>query len=339
MNRKEIQKEITTLRNNFKNTFLDVEEILDIPLKEITRDDYVRITVDHDVANRLNKEELNLIGGFAEAKAGVLSELSKVEFPKILIIDVETLPIEGYVWSLWTNNLSLNQIKEDWSILSYAAKWYKKDEIFYKDVRNQENKRDDKEICEELHKLLDEAEWVMTQNGKSFDLPKIRARMIINGLKPFSSVKHIDTKIIASREFGFTSNKLEYMTHKLCTNSKKVINRKFNGMELWTECLKGNQEAFEDMEIYNKGDITSLEELAEKLIPWSSISLNINLNHSHSHNVCFCGSVSFKKAGFYDTSVSRFQKYQCIECGAETRDRKNLLKKDKSKKLRITTQK
>ena len=149
MNRKEIQKEITTLRNNFKNTFLDVEEILDIPLKEITRDDYVRITVDHDVANRLNKEELNLIGGFTEAKRLVLSELSDVQKPRILVLDIETSYLEARVWGLWNNNVALNQIIKDWSILSFAAKWLDEDEIFYMDTRDKEDKRDDKDICEE----------------------------------------------------------------------------------------------------------------------------------------------------------------------------------------------
>lgn len=339
MNRKEIQKEITTLRNNFKNTFLDVEEILDIPLKEITRDDYVRITVDHDVANRLNKEELNLIGGFTEAKKLVLSELSDVQKPRILVLDIETSYLEARVWGLWNNNVALNQIIKDWSILSFAAKWLDEDEIFYMDTRDKEDKRDDKDICEALHKLLDESEFLITHHGKAFDLPKIKARMIKHKMKPFSSVKHIDTKQIASKEFAFTSNKLEYITHNLCTENKKVINRRFNGMELWTECLNGNIEAFKDMEIYNKGDITSLEEAAKLLIPWSSLPINFDLSHQHSHNVCFCGSVSFKKSGFYYTSVSKFQKYQCTECGAETRDRNNLIKKDKSKKLRITTQK
>lgn len=33
--------------------------------------------------------------------------------PKILILDIETSPILGYVWSLWENNLALNQVKED----------------------------------------------------------------------------------------------------------------------------------------------------------------------------------------------------------------------------------
>ena len=43
---------------------------------------------------------------------------------KILIIDIETSPIMGKVWSLWKQNVSLDQIEEDWYIMSYAAKWH-----------------------------------------------------------------------------------------------------------------------------------------------------------------------------------------------------------------------
>ena len=57
-------------------------------------------------------------------------------------------------------------------------------------------------------------------NDIRFDVPKLKARMIIKGFKPFSSFKQIDTCVIAKKTFGFTSNKLEYMTDKLCTKYK-----------------------------------------------------------------------------------------------------------------------
>lgn len=337
MNRKEIQTQLSTIKNNFKSSFLDVSDILDLPFAEITRDDYVRVTVDWDVATRLNKEELNLIGGYKVAKDELLHELGKVSKPKILVLDIETFPLEVFTWGLFKQNIALNQIKEDWSILSYAAKFIGEDKIYYSDVRDKKNKRDDKDLCLELHGLLDSADFVLTQNGKKFDLKKIRARMLKHNMKPFSSIKHIDTLLIAKNEFGFTSNKLEYMTHNFCTESKKVIDRKYVGQSLWTECLNDNKEAYDEMEIYNKGDITSLEELAMKLIPWSSLPININLFHSEDYTVCFCGSTSFKRSGYYYTSVSKFQKYQCECCGAELRDRQNLIKKDKRKKLKQNT--
>jgi hypothetical protein len=42
---------------------------------------------------------------------------------KILIFDIETSPIEVYAWSLWDKFTSIDQIIEDWSVLTISAKW------------------------------------------------------------------------------------------------------------------------------------------------------------------------------------------------------------------------
>jgi transposase-like protein len=53
--------------------------------------------------------------------------------------------------------------------------------------------------------------------------------------------------------------------------------------------------------------------------------------------VCRCGCTDFEKRGFHYTSAGKFQRYRCNECGAWTRDKVNLLSKDKVKSLRCTT--
>ncbi len=156
-------------------------------------------------------------------------------------------------------------------------------------------------------------------------------------MKPPSSFKHIDVCKITKRIFGFTSHKLEYMTNKLCTKYKKLKSKKFQGQDLWTECLKGNQEAWKEMELYNKYDVLSLEELYDIVIPWDN-SINFNLyneNTDISENVCKCGSKNIIKYGFSYTNLGKFQRYKCTLCGAESRDRENLFSKEKIKSIRI----
>jgi len=258
--------------------------------------------------------------------------------PKVLIFDIETAPLLGYVWGLWENNVSLNQLYSDWYILSWSAKWLNDppDKVMYMDQRNAKNIENDSRILKDIWKLLDQADVVITQNGKSFDQKRLNARFVLNGFKPPSSYKHIDTKLIASKHFGFTSNKLEYMTDKLCTQYKKLKHEKFYGFELWKECLAGNEEAWNEMEKYNKYDVLSLEELYTKLIPWDS-TINFNLYDDGDGNECKCGSKDFAKNGFYYTNVGKFQRFKCKGCGAETRDRKNLFSKEKTKSLKIGT--
>ncbi len=268
--------------------------------------------------------------------SGELEDLRK-HLPKILVLDIETAPILGAVWSLWRNNVGLNQICNDWFILSYAAKWLgsDEDEVFYKDMRGKVHTEDDTEILDDLWKLLDEADICLTQNGVSFDVPKIKARMVLNGYKPFSPVKHIDTLHIAKREFNFTSNKLAYMTDKLCEKYKKLDHGKFSGFDLWAEMMKDNLEAFEECEEYNRYDVLSLEELYTKLQAWDSKHVNFNLYSNEDEHVCRCGSKRIKEDGFAYTGVSKFQQYRCLDCGATTRGRVNLFSKEKRKSLHM----
>lgn len=242
--------------------------------------------------------------------------------PKILLFDVETAPILGYVWGLWNNNLGLNQVKSDWHLLSWAAKWLgtPAKDVMYMDQRNAKDIEDDKSLLQGIWALLDEADIVITQNGKDFDEKKLSARFIINGFKPPSSFKHIDTKQIAKKRFGFTSNKLEYMSDKLCTKYKKLKHAKFSGFELWTECLAGNLKAWKEMEKYNKRDVLALEELYLKFRPWDN-SYNPNLYTEDETLVCSCGGKKFQKNGYFYSSIGKFQRYRCAKCGLEVRDR------------------
>jgi len=255
--------------------------------------------------------------------------------PKILLLDIETAPMLAYVWGLWDQNIPLNMLKSDWHILAWSAKWLgdAPSKIMYQDQRKAKKLEDDKELLKGIWKLINEADVIVTQNGISFDIKKLNARFIMNGMKPPSSFKHIDTKRIASKKFGFTSNKLEYMTDKLCVKYKKQKRAKFGGFELWVQCMAGNMKAWKEMEKYNKYDVLSLEELYLKLQPWDN-SLNVNLYSDTTDTVCACGSSKFNRNGFAYTSMGKFQRYYCVECGAEVRSRKNEFSKEKLKSIK-----
>lgn len=323
---------VTELKEYFRQTLSQVSEILDIPEADITRDDYVRITVDHDIENRLNKEELKAIGGYAKAK----QDLNLIKAPKILVLDIETSPIIAHVWQLFENNVALNQIEADWFILSWAAKWLgdPEDKVFYMDQRNSKDIENDKAILKPLWDLMNEADFILGQNVKRFDVKKINARFIQNDFPPPSSYRQLDTQIIAKAIFGFTSNKLEYMADKLCTKYKKLSHAKFPGHKMWVECLKGNKEAFQEMEEYNKHDILATEELYLKLRAWDKKGPNINVFHDSHKLICACGSIDFKKNGFVYSNTGKFQRHTCKQCGAEVKDKTNLLSKEKRKSLK-----
>lgn len=261
----------------------------------------------------------------------------KMSKPKVLVFDIETAPILAYVWGLWENNVSLNQIKSDWHVMSWAAKWLgdPASKMMYADQRKEKDISNDKKILKQLWDLLEEADVVITQNGKSFDEKKLNARFIVHGFKPPSPYRHIDTCRIAKSKFGFTSNKLEYLADKLGVKHKKSSHKKFPGQALWNECLAKNKEAWAEMEKYNKLDVLATEEVYKKLQPWDN-SLNRNLySEPGDASLCSCGSSNLRRAGTVLRTGGKYQRYQCNVCGAHHRGRTNLLTKDEKKNLLV----
>lgn len=264
------------------------------------------------------------------------------KLPNILIFDIETSPIIAHVWQLWDQNVALNQIQSDWHVLSWSAKWLESSDkklvygphrrVMYKDQRNKKNMENDKKLLEEIWKLLDAADIVITQNGKKFDQKKLNARFVLHGMKPPSPYKHIDTVVIARKHFGFTSNKLEYMTDKLCKKHKKSKHKKFHGHYLWRECLANNLEAWKEMESYNKKDVLSLEELYHVLSPWDN-SINFNIYHNNDSHTCNCGSTDIQHRGYSYTAAGKYARFVCKKCGAWGRGAENLMSKEKRASL------
>lgn len=260
---------------------------------------------------------------------------------KILLFDIETAPIIAHVWAIWDQNIGLNQIEKDWHILSWSAKWLKGSDgvtygphnnIMYQDQRKSENIENDKELLKGIWKLLDEADIIITQNGKKFDIKKLNARFIQNKLKPYSTLEHIDTCQIARDKFGFTSNKLEYLCEALDVKRKKLKHKKFPGHELWKQCLKNNKEAWKEMERYNKQDVLALEEVYLKLEPWAKQTSKTVFNNGNCNS---CNGKLISK-GFRYTAKAKYQRYVCKKCGSNYQSSTNLLDKKDRKNIKVS---
>jgi hypothetical protein len=52
--------------------------------------------------------------------------------PRIVTLDIETAPIQSFHWGLFDQNIGLNQVACDWSILSFAAKWLDEKSVLFK---------------------------------------------------------------------------------------------------------------------------------------------------------------------------------------------------------------
>lgn len=272
-------------------------------LKDLANKEYVKpLNYDTRTSPRPYKEQINTSA-------------------RVLVIDIETAPIRAYVWGIWNQNVAINQIQSDWFCLTWSAKWLFEDKVYSAKLNSKEVfKQDDKRIIRGIWELLNQADIVIAHNGRRFDLPKLNARFIINGLNPPLPYQTIDTLDHIKRQFGFTSNKLDYV-NKLLNLERKTDT---GGFELWERCMLGEQAALDKMEEYNINDVRILEETYLHIRPWIKPHPNMGLfilseNQFHCPS---CGSAEMKEEGKgYHTTVNIYTALRCDNCGAISRKR------------------
>lgn len=264
---------------------------------------------------------------FKKYDDNLINEVVK-EGPRILVYDIETAPMLAHVWRMWDNNVGLNQIQEDWYILSFAAKWLGEEEIFYYDQRDAVDQTDDTYILSKLWSLLNEADIIIGQNVRKFDTKKVNARFIMNGFPKPSTYRQIDTMVIAKEQLGMTSNKLEYLAEKLCPEHVKSKHSKFPGHTMWVECMKGNREAWEEMESYNRDDIIATEGVYNVLSSWDSKLPNFDVYVDGILDMS-----DWVEDGYHYTNLAKYKRYRNIHTGVQRRSRVNELSKEKRQQL------
>jgi len=122
-----------------------------------------------DIANQFGVSRQALTARLKKSQ----STTSTPDKLKVLILDIENAPMTSYTWGLWNQNINDGmRVEGNRSyMMTVAAKWLGSDEIFYYETRTE----DDSSITAAILQLIDEADLVVGNNAKKFDLPKINA--------------------------------------------------------------------------------------------------------------------------------------------------------------------
>lgn len=179
---------------------------------------------------------------------------------RILLLDIETTPMQVYAWGLWEQNIAIDQIIKSSEMLCFGARWLGTKKVIFKSVHHDGKKA----MLQELHRLMDEADILVGWNSAAFDHKHINREFLENGMQPPSPVKDLDLMSITKSNFLFPSNKLDYVAQKLGVGSKV----KHSGFSLWIKCMEGDRKAWSEMKKYQIQDVNLLVELYDKLLPW-----------------------------------------------------------------------
>lgn len=243
---------------------------------------------------------------------------------KILILDIETAPNSGYFWGLFKQNISINHLLETSRVLCFSAKWHgtRGKPEFWSEFEN-----GSVEMLNRAWELLDEADVVLTFNGERFDLPVLNKEFIQAGMLPPLPYKSIDLYKVSKRRFRFTSHKLDHIARELGVTPKV----KHEGFELWVKCMDSDPAAWRRMKRYNIGDVRTLAEVYEAMLPWIDNHPNFALYQdgpAERPTCTNCGSTDVIKRGTQPTKTQVYQRYQCKSCGTPLRGRYTLVPKN-----------
>jgi hypothetical protein len=251
--------------------------------------------------------------------------------PKILLYDIETAPMEVYVWKLWKNVVTPQMLIKDRSMLSWSAKWLFDSKIMGDVVSPDEafNRKDDS-ILEGLWKLLDRADVVIAHNGNSFDNKIVNARFALAGMGPPMPYRAIDTLRASKRVFNVSSFSLNDLNKMFGLTTKM----EHEGMDMWKKCVNHDRSALKTMLQYNKADVVALEELYIKIRGWIKSHPNLALYMDTDGKVCTnCGAENLEWGGYYMTPAGKYRAFRCNGCTAIGRSRLSDLDKEARAKL------
>lgn len=239
---------------------------------------------------------------------------------KILLYDIETAHNIAAIFQLRDEYTPHTNILKERYIISASWRWFGEKKVHSVSVlddpkRFASDPSDDKHVVETLANVMSEADVVVGHNSAMFDDKYVRTRMLFHGLKPVPPFTSIDTYKVARANFGFNSNRLDYISRYLNVGKKKDT-----PAGLWLDVLRGSKKAIKTMVEYNKHDVVILEGVFKKLIPY--IPNYISRELFGGTGCPRCGSKSYQKRGLHRAITKIYQRYQCNGCGGWFRELK-----------------
>jgi predicted RNA-binding Zn-ribbon protein involved in translation (DUF1610 family) len=229
--------------------------------------------------------------------------------PRILFLDIETFPNIAYVWGKYEQNVI--RYTRETCLATFSAKWQGESKMISRGLDDYPGYKagsyDDTLLVKDLWKLFDEADMIVAHNGDQFDIKVSQARFIFHKLNPPTPFKTVDTKKVAKGAFKFNSNKMDDIGSLLGLGRK--IKTDF---DLWEGCINGDPVMWARMKRYNNYDVTLLERLYNRMLPWADKHPNFTTGEVACPK---CGSFDINYRGTQRAVTRSYNRFQCQKCG------------------------
>ena len=239
--------------------------------------------------------------------------------PKMLFLDHEAFPNEGYFWH-GKREVDIIKVTKPKIIASTAWNWLGEDDIhaaalpmfrgYRKDPRN------NKALIKKVISLYEKADIIVGHNIDGYDDRMTNTEIARNDLSAMLPPPHktIDTLKIARTKFRFNGNTLQELGEFLGLGVKVA----HEGFPLWEKCMAGDPDAWKRFVAYNIGDVVLLKKIYFKFRPWITNHPNMNGTENAERKNCpQCGAHRSRmiRRGYFFTVTGRVLRFQCKDCG------------------------
>lgn len=217
------------------------------------------------------------------------------------------------VWDLETSDL-----RSDWGFtICGGFKWLGEKEVYCPSILDYEgweqDPTNDRKLIRDLHKVLTQADMIVTFYGKGFDLKWMNSKCLEYGLPVLPNSPHVDLYFVARSNLNLSRKSLDNIGRYLNLPKKKF----HVAGSIWKQARIGRPEAIKKVIEHCKADVLMTEKLYYRLRP---------LVRQHPRVEGWapcraCGSNKLQRRGYAMTATKgRRIRVQCTACSAwETR--------------------
>jgi len=177
---------------------------------------------------------------------------------------------------------------------------------------------DDAALVHLAWEMLNDADEIVTHNGKSFDVKVLNTRLAYYGFPPVDDkIKHVDTKQVAKSKLSLYSNSLDNVAKFFGVAEKMHWPDKWGTWER-IAFKEATKEDFEIMDRYCKQDVKVLRDIYMKLRPYMGNKAANREHWADADIVCrTCGSTNVHRNGTRRSLKKKYQRYMCGDCGSQ----------------------
>lgn len=168
----------------------------------------------------------------------------------------------------------------------------------------------DAPLMRRVHKLLVEADALVSWYGKEFDLKFLNSRMLLAGLKPLPPFghNHVDLYFVCQRNFKLHSGRMQAFAETFgCPVDKTPVRA-----DIWRRANRGDPKALRYVVEHCRRDVDILHWVYQTVRPYVRLHPPV----SQDGRACrVCGGTEWLSNGWRFRLGGRHRRLQCQGCG------------------------